>query len=119
MDAVLKSNDCLKWHTATWSKKVFPSSVHRFGTDEDKLANFKNGVYTPQRIVRDVGFERNRKRKKETVIRRRDYTGSRRPTCKSTEGLMESVPSGKKMKTTKTVLRIHNLQMKIHIVEMF
>ena len=82
------SNDCLKWHTARWSKKVFPSSVHRFCTDEDELANFKNGVYTPQRIVRDVGFERNRKRKKESLIRRRDYTGSRRPTCKSNEGLM-------------------------------
>ena len=53
-------------------------------------------MYTPQRIVRDVGFERNRKRKKETVIRRRVFTGSQMPTRKSSEGLMESVPSGKK-----------------------
>ena len=86
----------MKWHTATWSKKVLPSSVHRFGTEEDKLANFKNGLYTPLRIVRNIGFERNRKRKKETVVRRRVFTGSQRAPRQSTEGLMESVPSGKK-----------------------
>ena len=33
------SNDCLKWHTAMWSKKIFSSSVHRFKWSNKKGSN--------------------------------------------------------------------------------
>ena len=87
------THNCLKWHTATWSKKVQPNYINKHGTEADKLGNFHGGTCVPKRSTSEGRCTRNRQRKEILLVPRRTATKTPRSRTDDTKEVRQPVAS--------------------------